>query len=99
MPLAALKQVELGLPSIGGRRGAFEVDEDTKRRAHLAMAKLDDIVGLDGGEESKAAGEGQSMADMFRAKREAAEKVVEESKAAGEGSAKQESVDERKKRL
>jgi hypothetical protein len=66
----------LGLPTIGSRHGAFEVDAEAKKKAQLAMMKLDDIMGMD--EKKNEAEDGRSMMEVMRAKREATEKIVEE---------------------
>lgn len=58
----------LGLPSIGGRQGAFEVDEASKRQAALDMMKLDDIMSLEDANK-KPAEDGRSMMEVMKAKR------------------------------
>lgn len=71
------------------------MDEEAKKKAQLAMMKLDDIMGMD--EKTNEAEDGRSMMEVMRAKREATEKLVEEQKA--NCSNLPESIEERQKRL
>lgn len=56
----------MNLPTIGSRKGAFEVDDETRRQAKLAMMKLDDIIGMD--EKKTDEADSRSMMDIMRAK-------------------------------
>ena len=67
----------MGLPSIGGRQGKFEIDDDYKKRAQLELNKLDAIYDSD--EEKKTAPEdNRSMQEVLRQKRLQTEQIVDE---------------------
>lgn len=68
--------IGMDLPTIGSRKGAFEVDEESKKQARLAMAKLDDIIGMDEKQEEKE--DSRSMMEIMRAKNAALDKNLEE---------------------
>ena len=95
LPPVGMPQSAFGLPTIGSRGGAFEVDAEAKKRAQLAMMKLDDIMGMD--EKKTEEEDKRSMMEVMRAKREATEKLVEEQKA--NSANLPESIEDRQKRL
>lgn len=48
-PVGKANMMAMDLPNIGSRKGAFEVNEEAKKNAKLAMMKLDDIIDMDAG--------------------------------------------------
>lgn len=56
-----------GLPSIGGRGGAFEVDKDAMRKAQAEMDKLTDFS------KPQKVQDNRSMQEVMKAKREQTE--------------------------
>jgi hypothetical protein len=79
--------VNPSLPSIGGRAGAFEIDQEYLKKANAELNKLVDFQASAPKEEDS-----RTMAEVLKAKREQTEKVIEEAKQV-------ESVAERKARL
>jgi hypothetical protein len=86
----------MGLPSIGQRTGAFEVDKDYLRKANAELSRLADFDGQPDPFAPKPVIEDpRSMAEIMKAKREEAERRIEEQKQQPE----RESVEQRKARL
>lgn len=76
-PVGKAGMLAMDLPTIGSRKGQFEVNEEAKKQARLAMMKLDDIIDMDAG---KVEEDSRSMMEIMRAKNAAADKNLEEKK-------------------
>ena len=73
-PMPALPQLQprsggLGLPSIGGRQGNFEIDADYLKKAQLELNKLDAINDFDEEESKTKVEDNRSMQEILRQKR------------------------------
>lgn len=94
LPAVQKQPVSMGLPSIGSRGGNFQIDEQYLKKATMELNKLNEITDF---EQPKPVQEdNRSMAEILKAKREAAEAKLEESKEKQGGP---ESVEQRKARL
>lgn len=74
-PVGKAGMMAMDLPTIGSRKGAFEVNEQARKQAKLAMMKLDDIIDMDAG---KTEEDSRSMMEIMRAKNAASDKNMEE---------------------
>ena len=102
-PMPALPQLQprsggLGLPSIGGRQGNFEIDADYLKKAQLELNKLDAINDFDEEESKTKVEDNRSMQEILRQKRLQTEQALEEQKK-NQATNAQETLEERQARL